>query len=273
MIFALIIGILIIALGVYSWISTKKKEKQGRLNAVVCNCSQNYIELMGETEVAYEISLEVHTEYGVTYKTVKSEKSYNIGDNIPVYYNVQDDTIALAKQGQTDMKSHLAIIGFGVLWCAIIIMAMWAQSSPEAGEIVGKIMGIVLPVIFICIGFNLAVIKPRKYKNEMVNCTTVPGSIVNFKTKRTKKGGRVYCPQYGFYHNGQNQTFWGHVSSNSNKYREIGRQVTIVINNKTGIITCLEDENATRGFGFVFFFAGLFFLVVVCLTMFSNVLA
>lgn len=207
MIIFFIIGILIIALGIYSMINTRKKEKNSRLSAG-----------------AY--------------------KSNN--------------------------KAGWVFIAFGTIWCVTIGMAIWAPSSEAAGKFAGVFFPFGMSILFILIGFNIAIIKPRRLKNEMADCTVVQGSLIDYRVRRRKKGGAIYCPQYGFYHNGEQRTIWGTVGSSSRKFRQIGRQVSIVINNRTGRIYCLEDERSRRTFGFMFVLMGLFFLAMTFMSIFPD---
>lgn len=270
MILFFLIGVLIMVLGIKVLISEKKKEKSNRLTAVVQNCRESYMDTEASGQGKYEITLEVHTDFGVTYKTINSRDSHNIGEILHVYYDVQEDTVQLTSNVNSNIKGGWAIIGFGAIWCALLALPMLAQTSEKAGEIIGSIFAFGLPLLFVVIGFNLSVVKSMKIKKEMVHCTTVQGRIVDYRTKRSRKHGTTYQPAYGFFYNGEERTIWGSVSSNSSKYRQLGRQVTIVINNKTGDVYCREDQNFSKRFGIMFGLFGLFILIVVCASFFAG---
>lgn len=93
----------------------------------------------------------------------------------------------------------------------------------------------------------------------MSDCHTVPGKIIDFRRERSDDS-YVYRPIYGFYHDYQDMSIEGKVAGNGRKYRQIGRKVTIVINDATDEIYCLEDSNDGKKLGFIFLVAGILLL-------------
>lgn len=178
---------------------------------------------------------------------------------------------AKKKKQSDNKKGALALIGFGAIWCAICGLCMWVQSSEDAGNTVGVIFGYALSCIFICVGFNNTFIKPAKLKKDMVNCTVVQGSLIRYGTHRSREGNMLYSPVYGYYYNGEERILAGTVSSNSDKYRQIGRPVNIIINNRTGEIYCEDDAKFGRKSGSLFGIVGVIILVITILITCTDV--
>lgn len=266
MILFFLIGVAIMALGIYALQNERKKEKTMRRRAVVQSCTRGYMDSVYQGENYYDITLEVYAQYGTVYKTIARKAEMYPGEACDVYYDEQNDTIELVDKLKNSNKSGgWAFIIFGVLWCLIIGAAMWAEYSKESSEGIGIVFGYVISVAFILIGANMVILKPLKLKRDMVNCQVVPGSLIDYTVKRGKKGRKLYCPIYGYYYNGEDRTVSASISSNLRKYTQIGRQVSIIINAKTGEVYCKEDANDERGMGVIFGILGLaaFVLMVV----------
>lgn len=274
MILMFLIGILIIALGIRVLIQERKEKKKRCYRAVVTNCDESFMDVRSTGRRHYDVTLEIQTDYGVTYKTIKSDRDYGTGYVCQVHYDVQTDTAEFARDyRQNKSKDGWIAIGFGVLWSAIIGLVMWMQQSETGSEIGGRIFGYGISITFVCIGLYALIIKPIKNRKQMGDCQEVPGRIVDFTTRRgSKRNRKLYCPIYGFYYQGMEQTIHGTISSNTDKYRQIGRKVTIVINNKTGQIYCAEDEKTGRNMELLFGAVGMLFLTILLLADFTDVL-
>ena len=96
-----------------------------------------------------------------------------------------------------------------------------------------------------------------KRKKAMVDCHKVQGTQVDFIKKRGRDKGWIYTPIFEYYHNGQELQLQGTVSGNGSKYHNIGRKVTIVINDVTGETYCAEDMNDGKKMGVTFFGIGI----------------
>ena len=81
----------------------------------------------------------------------------------------------------------------------------------------------------------------------------------------------LYSPVYGYYYNGEERILAGTVSSNSDKYRQIGRSVNIIINNRTGEIYCEDDAKFGIKSGSLFGIVGVIILVLTILITCTDV--
>ncbi len=258
------IGIAFIALGIWSLFKEKKDKIRKAYNATVTNCTFSMMSDMGNGKRWYDVTVEIWLDYGVTYKTIRTDKLFNTGDTCQVYYDPQNDKAEFAiGYRQSKSKGGLILIGVGILWCILIGLAMFIVSGGDGSEIGGTLFGVIVCFIFIFIGVYGTILKPIQQKKEMEYCKVVIGSVIDYTRKRGSKGKKMYCPTYGYYNNGVQETMRSTVSSSSKKRCEIGREVTIVINNRTGKVYCKEDEKTFRNMCIVFLIFGIVFMAAV----------
>lgn len=155
------------------------------------------------------------------------------------------------------LKEGIPLILFGMVWWGIAGVLLFASTSETNGQLVMKIFLFIMGLVFATVGGNICFVKPLRRKKDMVDCYTIRGTQVDYTTSYSRKGRKLYKPIYSYYYNGEEKRLSGSISSNAAKYREIGRMVTIVINNKTGDVYCTEDASSERRLGAVFFLAGL----------------
>lgn len=258
MILFLLLGIVFMALGIYSMTHSRKMRKLGMSQAYVQDCQPSTLEVLSKSIPCNEITLEIHTAYGVVYKTVKDNLNYQIGQAVDVFYDAQTDKLELAKNvAPADPKGPLLVIGFGAMIVLLIISSEMMKHSDAFAEGFGTVVSYVLAVIFIVAGAYTSMVQPMKRKKAMGDCHKVQGTQVDFIKKRGHNKGWIYTPIFGYYHNGQELQLQGTVSGNGSKYHNIGRKVTIVINDVTGEAYCEDDMNASKKLGVIFLLIGI----------------
>lgn len=197
---------------------------------------------------------------GVENKTIKDEHTYNVGDTVWIFYDAKNDKVELPKNvSPQNSKGPLLLIGFGAMICALIVATEMANRSPEFNEKFMLFFSYLIAVIFIIAGGYISVIQPTRRKKNMSDCHMVPGKIIDYRRERSDDS-YVYRPIYGFYHNYQDMSIEGKVAGNGRKYRQIGKKVTIVINDATDEIYCLEDADDGKKLGFIFLIIGTLLL-------------
>ena len=215
------------------------------------------------------MTFEVHTQYGTVYKTIKDNENYNVGQQVEVMYNLDTDGFDLPKNvSPKSSKGPYLIIAFGAIISLIVATPVISLFVTDYEKGFMAVLMFVMVAVFIISGGYISIIKPYKRKQEMVNCHTVQGQIVDYKTERGSEGGHMYTPIYGYYYNGEEHRLESDVSSNTEESRQIGREVTIVINNATGESYCLEDMNTGRGMGIIFLIVG----IVMAILIITNVI-
>lgn len=260
MILFFIIGLAIIGLGSYAMVHGRRMNKLGKTYATVSTCVESSLNIMSQELPCYEVTFAIPTDYGVTYKSIKDEHKYNVGDTVEIFYDAEKDSVEFAKNvAPKDNKGPLILIAFGELWCAIILAAARAERSPAFSEKFMLFFSYALAIVFIIVGAYVAIIQPARRKRNMSDCHTVPGKLIDFRRERSDDS-YVYRPVYGFYHDYQDMSIEGKVAGNGRKYRQIGRKVTIVINDATDEIYCLEDSNDGKKIGFIFLIIGVLLL-------------
>ena len=74
-----LIGVGIIALGVLTLVREYKDKRKKSYRAVVTNCVESFKDTMTTNKRHYDVTVEIQTDYGVTYKTIKSNRDYGTG--------------------------------------------------------------------------------------------------------------------------------------------------------------------------------------------------
>ena len=142
MLFFFLIGLAIIALGIFALKHSKRMHNLGVTYAVVQDCIPSSQSLGSIQVPCNRLILEVPTAYGVAIKEAYDDCSYQPGDTVKIFYNSTEDTIELCKNVSAQgNKGPYLIIGFGALICAIILFsgigffrALDSDSSNTSGK-------------------------------------------------------------------------------------------------------------------------------------------
>ncbi len=260
----LLIGIAIMGLGFFVIFRNRRLEKNGLLKGVVQSCVPSSMEILGVSLPCSELTLEVLSPVGPVYKVVKDAESYAEGTEIDVYYNEETDTFDLAKNVAVgDIKGPLILVGFGSIFVILAILLMMRAAGGAVGDIADGIMLYGFIAMMILIGAFVGIVQPALRKKHMETCYKLPGKQVDYKTKRSRDKGTMYTPIYEFYYNGEAHTLEATVTGNGGKYKQIGRQVTIIMDPKKRKAYCLEDSIAGKNMGLLFLVIGILMLVFV----------
>ena len=254
MLFGFLIGVAIIILGIWVTVHTKRMNRGKRIDAVVVNWEPSSMEILGQSLPCAEVTLEIPTSYGVQYKNMKLDMLRGASDTVEVYYDEKRDKLDLAENVRTNSgKGPYMLIGFGVIWCMIFVLAYLMTTNTSAGEIAKYVMIYGMSLLFIAVGVGLVIVQPVKRKRELERSRMVEGTLVEYITKHGRgKEMDVHCPVYEYYYNGEFKRLKSNVAGSSDKYRQIGRKVTIVINEATGNVYCKEDQGSGVIMGIVF---------------------
>jgi len=261
----LFIGIAIIGLGILALVSELKKEKTKSYIAEVINCVEIFDNNMRTSRKRYEVSLRIESDYGDTYRTIQNNENLPIGRMCSVHLDTQTNKVEFdVGQRKNNIIGGLLAIVFGVIWCLISGVVL----MPDLGVLFGKVCGYLLAISFICAAFYNLVIVRKKNEKDKIHDYKVKGSVIDSTSHISYSGSRnnrVYCPIYEFRYNGEPHTISSSVSSNIKSHYQIGREVDIVINKKTGKIYCEQDVKSFDIFYVIMGLAGVIGLGVLLL--------
>ena len=99
-----ILGIGIIALGIFALRHSKRMYKLGKNLALVHDCQDSDVQVLVKNLPGYEVTFEIQTPNGVIYRSIKDNQSYNVGEYVEIFYDPQTDKIELPKN-VSDRKS------------------------------------------------------------------------------------------------------------------------------------------------------------------------
>lgn len=247
MILFFIIGLVFIGLGIFAKVHSNRMYKLGLKSAMVLDC-QPKTKTIGTKEVpCSEVTLEFYTCQGTIQKTIIDNGKYFVGDTISIYYDPDKDRVELPKNiSKQDDKGPYMVMAFGFMISALCVLVAVSRFSAPVREVFYTGLAYFVAVGLILGGLFLAVIRPMRRKRVMPNCRKVPGKLVDYRTHSGSSSsiGRlkyVYEPIYEFYYNGEMVRIDGEMSSSGERFRQIGKDVTIVINDMTGEKYCLDD--------------------------------
>lgn len=266
-----IIGLAIIGLGIYAKVHSNRMYKLGITKATVVE-HQPAVKKIGETEVpCTQVTLEIPVEFGAVSKTVLDNGTYSVGDVVDIYYDPEKDTVEFPKNiSEKGSAGPYILMGFGAMISMLILFAELAKNSAAISAGFTIVMSYFLAFALIFGGGFLAFIRPMRRKREMVNCRTVPGRLADYYRDSHGRGACTYKPIYEFYDNGVLMRIEGEQSSSGSRNRQIGREVTIVINDRTGEKYCLDDVGGIRNVALICMAFGVLVLLLINVKDFNG---
>lgn len=238
-----VLGLIFIAISIFVIIRNKKYEKGRHIYAVVSDCQTATMNVMSAEIPCTQVTIEIPTSNGIVYKQLKHANVFNPGDVIEIYYSDKHDTFELAENVKLNSgKGPYLLMALGFGFCMLTALYEVYMNSEKYGDIAGNILIYGLCLSLILIGGFLCIYKPIRIKRQMQSCYIVKGRLADYNKTRDSGNTYKYTPIYEYYYNGQKKHLHSSVSGNGRKYRQIGREVSIVINNLTGEIFCKEDE-------------------------------
>lgn len=263
-IFGLLFGLLIVVLGIYVKVHNHRLHKYSRkVAASVVYTEPIAVNVLGQSLPGHKNVIEIVTGQGVITKELVEECPREVGSYVRGYYDESNDKF----MKESDVKTNegagpYIMIASGLVICAIMILVLWMQNSQANAEAGGRIFGYIISVVFVIAGAWVGIGTPLRRKKEMINCHTVPGTLVDYKAE-ADDNGTSYFPVYEYYVYGEPRRIGSTVGGSAAKYRQIGRQVSIVINDKTGETYCAEDNKASGKLGILFLVIGLVVLAIL----------
>lgn len=263
-----LIGLAIIGLGVYAKVHNYKLTHQGsQVQAEVVRSDRSVRAIAGQEISYYENIIRISTTRGDVYKTLNEEKPRKAGSYIRGYYIESTDQFMLKADVEVNNgKGPYILIGFGIVWCAVIFLAYWMGVSKTGSIVAGRILSYGIGIVFVSVGIFVGIWIPRKRKKQRSACYAVEGILVDYKVERDEDGADSYFPIYEYHLYGEPKRLYGGHGGSAKKYRQIGRRVRILINHATGDVYCEEDAKSAGMMGIVFLVIG----VVLLAALFIN---
>lgn len=257
-IFGLLFGLLIVVLGIYVKVHNYRLHKYARkVAATVVYTEPIVLNILAQPIPGHKNVIEIATSQGVITKELTEEQPREVGSYVRGYYDESKDKF----MKEADVKTNegagpYIMIASGLVICAIMILVLWMQNSQANSQVGVRIFGYIISVVFVLVGAWVGIGTPLRRKKEMSNCHTVPGVLVDYKVE-DDDNGTSYFPVYEYYVYGEPRRIGSTVGGSAAKYCQLGRQVTIVINDKTGEVYCAEDNKTSGKVGILFLVLGL----------------
>lgn len=185
-----------------------------------------------------------------------------------IYLNCYEDGSIELTDNKVEKAGNLPLVVgilLGVILIALIGVALMVYGKLNKGQI-GILLGILLCLIFIYVGFYMAVIFPKKRRNVQ-ECVLVEGKVIrNVKTNNGILWSATYSALYEYWYNGERRKV-GSISDSCIK-KAIGKKVTIAVNRKTEEAFCLEEQGIFYWGGTAFAVASFGFMIAFILELF-----
>ncbi len=263
-----VLGLALIGLGIYAKVHSKRMNQLGITRAVVTDC-QPAVKRIGQKEIpCTQVTFEIATVHGVVNKTIMDNGKYSIGDTVELFYDYEKDYIEFPKNISPEgSKGPYLIIAFGAAISCLVAFLEIGKRSAAVNDALMTFLSYFSTFALIGSGIYLSVIKPMRRKRAMIHCRTVQGTQVDFikeKHGSKRKGYRVvYKPIYEFVDRGEVVRIEGELGDSTSRFRQIGRVVTIVINDENGEKYCLEDMAGIRKVAGFITVVGVLVLVIL----------
>ena len=261
-------------------ISKDKKKHIKIRTARVISSQQAEVSINGMYLKRYEIELEFIEKGKLINKTIIRGKSMEIDETIKVLYDSKDDEVTLLEAENkigNALPNILCIIGVLLFIVNLVILGV-RNVEIEAREM-AYLSAIIAVSFFVCPLAYACVYKPNKRLKNSFMYDGVLGKQTDYIVKSNRKrltfrGIKDYCvctPIYEYYYSGKIHKLVGTVGSNTSRYKEIGRCVTIMINRQTKDVYCKEDEEDEKSISWIIMFILIAFICwLVCVMFFTD---
>ena len=232
-----ICGVVLVVIGVICAININKALKRV-IRATVSECTIGESVIGGMITQCYDVTLAIPTLKGVVYKIIKKGQELPIGTIIDVYYDEDEEEVCLAELRQKEKDSHPKV--FTIIGCVAMVAGLLTaliQGFGFNGLIFGYTVGFSVCLAVAYVGFWLAFLRTMKLSNEEQGCYKVRGVQVDYARISSRNGNSSFVPIYEYRYNGKIKKHRGTIGGTGSKYKQIGKEVTIVINRKNDKIS------------------------------------
>ena len=264
----IIIGFVFLIWGIVAFFSNRKFSKFKPVKGVVTACDKKDSELWGTGLQHFETEIEFTTSYGTLHRTIKGEQPYVVGTNLDVRFDAKRNKLQLEKTYKSKGKVYpIVFMVMGLITMALDGVLIY--SKKYSIDQIPFVMGIGILVIFAIFGFWLSFIRPFGRRKFIKNSDVVDGVLVDFikagYANADRHGHRDYnfAAIYEYTYGGVTQRYRSTASGNGGIHTELGRKVSLAVNNNTGEVLCLDDDKALSFIGIVFLLFGVIGGIVI----------
>lgn len=246
--------------------------------AKVIGCEQSEVAVNGVYLKRYEIKLKFLEEGEMIQRTIIRGQAMEMDEMVQIVYDNKNDELTLweAEKKMGNLLPTILCIMGGVLLVANLVIIVVNEVDIQEREM-AYLMSIGFVSVFVAMVADMCILKPNKRNRMLFVCDTVVGRQVDclLKSKRSKLGLRgtkknsSYMPIYEYYYKGERHKLTSTVGGTASEYKEIGRDVTIIVNRETGAAYCREDEESATKFGWgvllvLLLFIGWLIYMMIC---------
>lgn len=269
----IIIGFVFFIWGIVAFFSNRKFSKFKPVKGVVTACNKKDSDVWGTGLQHFETEIEFTTSYGTMHRTIKGEQPYVMGTNLDVRFDAKRNKLQLEKTYRSKGKVYpIVFMVMGLITMALDGVLIYSKTYSI--DLIPFVMGIGILGIFVLFGFWLSFIRPFGRRKFIKNSDIVDGVLVDFiragYSNTNRHGHRRDCnfsAIYEYTYGGVTQRYRSTASGNTGAHTELGRKVSLAVNNNTGEVMCLEDDKALSFIGIFFLLFGVIGGIVIYFMM------
>ena len=252
---------ILIGIGFFIWgfvllVRYMQFKKIKPVKGVVTSCEKVKKNVQGTSIEEFETEVEFECSYGSFHKKVRDDQPFMVGEYVDVRFDMVKDKLSLERTYKKTASYPVVFMITGLIVTVLGVVLEMAKVNGEDSIKTGFAAGIC--VIFLLFGVWLSFIMPYKRKKILKDCDVVEGVLVDFvkagysQNKNGRGRNYHYSAVYEYSYGGMTRRFRSSASGNGGSHTELGRTVSIAVNNVTGDILCLEDEKTLSFVGILF---------------------
>lgn len=267
-----VIGVVFVVIGIVSFIKNSKISKIKPVKGLVLSSEKRNHKIKNAHVQHFESEIEFTNVYGALQTDIiEGRQPLTVGSNVQVRFNRKNNKLYLESELKKQGKSFgVAFVIMGMVVTAIGILLEASRIVDESMAAMG--FGAFASGVFLFIGIWLSFVVPYKRKKNLKNCDIVEGKVVDFiesgisSRKNSRRIDVMYASIYEYSYGDMVHRYRSATASTRRGSVDIGRKVSISVNNATGEVYCLEDEKSGAFMGILPMIIGLAgFIVIGCI--------
>lgn len=255
----LVFGAAVMGMAAYSRRQDRMFVKKGiRVDALLVSSEKRSRQQNGREIVFYENTFRLDLPEGVLLKTLTEDQPRPEGDCVRGYYLKSGDRFRKASEAEKDQgKVYRILYLAGGCWCLLVLLIWRLQSAPAGAGALIRLFAYGFALVFLGVGAYLCFFRAARRNRERPDTHIVRAAQVDTVESADSDGTITYFPVLEYEVYGEARRYQSHFGGTSAKYRQIGRRVDLVINDRTGEIYSLEEQRGTLLLGVIFLLVGL----------------
>ena len=269
-----VMGIVLIVVGIMALIKNAKMRKIKTARGLVISTYKRDHKIKTSQIQYFESEIEFTNVYGsLQTSTVQGNQPLTVGTGVDVRFDRKKNKLYLENDLRKKGKPYgFAFIVMGIVLTALGVLLELGRIKDEAIAAMG--FALFTSGVFFFVGIWLSFVVPHKRKKSLKHCDIVEGQVVDsIKAGRSsssnnnrRKSRIMYAAIYEYSYGDTVHRYRSTTSSIGHSSVDLGRKVSIAVNNVTGEVFCVEDMKSGALMGIVPMLVGVVgFVIIGCI--------